>query len=60
MKRPEPLLLLDPADEPAAEAADWRRANALFAHPGGCRCSTCALAARLGYRVRQQEASRAQ
>lgn len=50
------LLLTTPAD---TEEQDYQRANALFEHPRGCRCSTCCLAAGLGYIVRKQELARA-
>lgn len=34
------------------EGRDWSNANRMFDHPTGCRCSTCTLAARLGFHVR--------
>jgi len=48
----EPYLLTE-AVRPTA--ADYRRANRLFEHTLGCRCSTCRLTADLGSVVRRQE-----
>lgn len=46
---------LTPAMAVRPRSGDWRRANRLFEHPTGCRCSTCRLAADLGRAVRDQE-----
>jgi hypothetical protein len=53
--REAPLVLTDAI---VPEREDWRRANRLFDHVRGCRCSTCKLAADLGRVVRGQREAR--
>jgi hypothetical protein len=54
----QPPLELTVAMAIRPHAADWRRANRMFEHPAGCRCSTCHLVADLGRAVRDQEGLR--
>ena len=51
---PAPLLLrMDRAIRPTATM--WNRANALFEHPTGCRCSTCTTTAELAWLIRDHD-----
>lgn len=49
-----PLLLTEVV---APTPAEWRRANRIFEHQIGCRCSTCRLAAELAFMVRKRDES---
>lgn len=37
-------------------AAKWKRANDLFEHPHGCRCSTCRLVAEMAVMIKNHDA----
>jgi hypothetical protein len=54
MTADDDILDLTPQLAVRPRPADWLRANRLFGHPRGCRCSTCCLAADLGRVVRDQ------
>jgi hypothetical protein len=51
--KPEPApLQLTKAMMLKPTAAQWKRANDMFEHPHGCRCSTCRLVAELAVMIK--------
>jgi len=58
---PDPApLLLTKAMMLKPTAAQWKRANEIFEHPRGCRCSTCRLVAEMAVMIKNHDARGAQ
>lgn len=53
-----PVLELTKRMELRPSAAQWLRANRMFEHPRGCRCSTCRSTAELAVMIQDYDARR--